>query len=215
MRKESSASPVKSRRLFFSGVLFLGGANLVVKIIGLFFKIPMSYYLGSEGMGYFNSAYQIYTWLYMLSTAGLPVAVSILVSEARARGDRRSVRRIDRITSVSFFVIGLLGMLIMMLGAEPLAVLIGAPNARFSIFAMAPALFFICLSSAQRGYFQGFQEMAPSAVSQVLEALGKLAVGVLLANTQECANRHFLLHSATPRRKAHEYRASPCPCARS
>ena len=191
MRKESSASPVKSRRLFFSGVLFLGGANLVVKIIGLFFKIPMSYYLGSEGMGYFNSAYQIYTWLYMLSTAGLPVAVSILVSEARARGDRRSVRRIDRITSVSFFVIGLLGMLIMMLGAEPLAVLIGAPNARFSIFAMAPALFFICLSSAQRGYFQGFQEMAPSAVSQVLEALGKLAVGVLLA-TYAVAQGHPL-----------------------
>lgn len=181
MRKDTSASPVKSRRLFFSGILLLGGANLIVKVIGLVFKIPMSYYLGSEGMGYFNSAYQIYTWLYMLSTAGLPVAVSILVSEGRALGDRRTVRRVDRITSLSFFFIGLVGMLFMMLGAGPLASLIGAPDARYAIFAMAPALFFICLSSAQRGYFQGFQEMAPSAVSQVLEALGKLLIGVLLA----------------------------------
>ena len=77
MRKRASE---KNKSLFFSGVLFLGGANVLVKIIGLLFKIPMSYLLGDEGMGYFNAAYQIYTWLYMLFTAGLPVAVSILIS---------------------------------------------------------------------------------------------------------------------------------------
>ncbi len=180
MQTDKKASPVKSRRLFFSGVLLLGASNIIVKLIGLCFKIPMSYYLGSEGMGYFNSAYQIYTWLYMLSTAGLPVAVSILVSEGRARGDRLAVRRVDRISSFLFLVLGIIGTAIMLLGARPLAHLIGAPDSRYAILALAPTLFLICLSSASRGYFQGFQQMAPPAVSGVLEAFGKLIVGVLL-----------------------------------
>ncbi len=181
MQNDKKASPVKNRRLFFSGVLLLGASNIIVKFIGLCFKIPMSYYLGSEGMGYFNSAYQIYTWLYMLSTAGLPVAISILISEGRARGDRRTVARVDRISRRAFLVLGIVGAAVMVLGAAPLARLIGAPDARYAIVALAPTLFFICLSSAVRGYFQGFQQMGPPAVAGVLEALGKLIVGVLLA----------------------------------
>lgn len=171
----------QGKHLFFQGVLFLGGANMLVKIIGLLFKIPMSYYLGDEGMGYFNSAYQIYTWLYMLSTAGLPVAVSILISECRSRGEREGVRRIERTSALAFLALGVLGMGIMLFGARPLANLIGTPDARYAIFSLAPTLLFICLSSALRGYFQGFAHMGPPAVSQVLEALGKLLVGVLLA----------------------------------
>lgn len=171
----------RDRRLFFTGVLFLGGANILVKIIGLLFKIPMSYYLGDEGMGYFNSAYQIYTWLYMFSTAGLPVAVSILISEARTKGEAASVRRIERLAVSAFLVLGLFSTALMLFGARPLALLIGTPDARYCIVGIAPTMLFICLSSAMRGYFQGFSEMAPSAVSQVLEALGKLLVGILLA----------------------------------
>lgn len=170
------------KHLFLRGVLFLGGANILVKIIGLLFKIPMSYYLGDEGMGYFNSAYQIYTWLYMFSTAGLPVAVSILVSEARTRGERVTVRRIEQLALSAFLILGLSSTALMLFGARPLAQLIGTPDARYCIAAIAPTMLFICLSSAMRGYLQGFSEMAPSAVSQVLEALGKLLLGVTLSS---------------------------------
>ena len=181
MKDSIHNAPDRNKRLFFSGVLLLGSANILVKVIGLLFKIPMSYFLGDEGMGYFNSAYQIYTWLYMLSTAGLPVAVSILVSEARAQGNVRRVRHVERITWYAFVILGLVGTAIMLFGADPLARLIGSPDARYCIMAIAPTMFFICLSSALRGYFQGFQQMGPPAVSQVLEALGKLLVGVLFA----------------------------------
>lgn len=169
------------RRLFLSGVLLLSASNMIVKIIGLFFKIPMSYTLGDVGMGYFNAAYQIYTWLYMLSTAGLPVAVSVLVSESAARGELIRVRRTVKLASLAFLLIGVIGSAFMLFGAQTLAELIGSPSAAYCIAAMSPTLFFICISSALRGYFQGYRQMAPSAVSQILEALGKLAVGVSLA----------------------------------
>lgn len=169
------------RRLFFSGVLFLGAANIIVKVIGLFFKIPMSYSLGDVGMGYFNSAYQIYTWLYMLSTAGLPVAVSILISESVAKGDLVRARRTVKLSGLVFLLLGIGSSALMFFGAQSFADLIGSPDAAYCIAAMSPTLFFICISSALRGYFQGYRQMAPSAVSQILEALGKLAVGVALA----------------------------------
>ena len=97
------------RRLFFSGVLFLSASNIIVKVIGLFFKIPMSYTLGDVGMGYFNAAYQIYTWLYMLSTAGLPVAVSILISESRASDNLARARRTVKLSGLVFLLLGIGG----------------------------------------------------------------------------------------------------------
>ncbi|MBQ8174792.1 MAG: polysaccharide biosynthesis protein [Clostridia bacterium] len=182
MNETAKSASGKNKSLFFSGVLFLSGANVLVKIIGLLFKIPMSYFLGDEGMGYFNAAYQIYTWLYMLSTAGLPVAVSILISECRADGNAPRVRHIYRIAWYTFLSLGILGTGIMLFGAGPLAAAIGSPDARYCMMAISPTLFFICLAGALRGYFQGFLQMAPPAVSQVLEALGKLLVGVLFAS---------------------------------
>ena len=86
----------------FSGVFVLTVSNLIVKCIGLFFKIPISYILTDEGMGYFNAAYTIYTWLYMLSTAGVPVAISILVSKALAQGDMEKAES-QRKTATRFF----------------------------------------------------------------------------------------------------------------
>lgn len=179
MEKMTNGTP--ARKAFAAGVFFLGAANILVKVLGLLFKIPMSYYLGDEGMGYFNSAYQIYVWLYMLSTAGLPVAVSILIAGARAEGDADKIRRVFRITWRTFLLLGIGGAAFLFFGAGLLSHAVGAPDARFSVAAIAPTLFFICLSGALRGYFQGFQQMGPPAVSQVIEAVGKLGVGVALA----------------------------------
>ena len=74
------------RKTFLSGVLLLSLSTVLVKIIGLIYKIPMLSYLGSEGMGYFNSAYEIYALFCVISTAGLPVAMSVLISALEAEG---------------------------------------------------------------------------------------------------------------------------------
>ena len=170
-----------STKLFFSGVVVLTVANLLVKAIGLLFKIPMNKVVGDTGMGYYTSAYTIYTFFYMISTSGLPIAVSILISESRTKGQLRQIKKLFRTTVALFFAIGLVGMLAMIFGADSFASMLKASPTSACIMAIAPTLFFICISSALRGYFQGFQQMVPTAVSELIEALCKLAVGIVLA----------------------------------
>ena len=78
---------------FFSGVAVLAISTFIVKIIGLFYKIPMMAYLGAEGMGYFNSAYDIYALFFVIATTGIPVAISILISESKTRGRIENIKR--------------------------------------------------------------------------------------------------------------------------
>ena len=168
------------RRSFFSGVIILTLANITVKLIGLVYKIPLTNMLGDEGMGYFNTAYQIYSWLYMLSTAGLPVATSLMISECNAACRQREKKRILRIILATFSLIGLIGSILMAVFCRGLADLISADKAYLCILAISPAFFFVCVSSTLRGYFQGHTDMVPTAVSEILEAIGKTALGILL-----------------------------------
>jgi len=181
MGKNSGKAVKNSTKLFFSGVVVLTIANLLVKVIGLLFKIPMNAELGGEGLGYYNAAYQIYTVFFMVSTAGLPVAVSILISESRSRGELKQIKKIFRTTVALFFGIGFLGMAAMYFGAKGFADLLGSAPTYVCIMAIAPTLFFICVSSTLRGYFQGFQQMIPTAISELIEALCKLILGILFA----------------------------------
>lgn len=167
--------------LFFSGVLILTFSNVLIKLIGVALKIPLHNILGGEGMGYYNTAYDIYVWLYMVSTAGLPVAVSIMVSESRVKGNFEEVKKIFRIVLTLFLIIGGLGMCVMLFGSRLFAGFYNLPSSYYAIMAIAPTLFFICISSAMRGYFQGYQNMFPTAISQIIEAVGKMALGILLA----------------------------------
>ena len=164
-----------------SGVLTLSLSTVIVKIIGLAYKIPMIGYLGAEGMGYFNSAYEIYALLCVIATAGLPTALTMLISEARERGERKQIERTYRTALLVFLLLGALGSTLMVWLARPLAEWIGNNGAHLCILAIAPALFCVCFAGAVRGYFQGFGKMTPTAISQLLEALGKLVFGVLFA----------------------------------
>ena len=155
---------------FLSGVFVLSASTVIVKIIGLAYKIPMIAKLGAQGMGYFNSAAEIYAVLCVISTAGLPVALSMLISADRESGRFLGIRKIDRAATVLFLMLGALGSTGMALFARPIATMIGNADAYLCILAIAPALFFVCFSSAIRGYFQGFQNMMPTAVSQLIEA---------------------------------------------
>ena len=170
-----------SSKLFFSGVLILTISNLIIKAIGLMFKIPMNHIVGDEGMGYYNSAYTLYTYLYMVSTAGLPTAISIMISDSRAKGQIKQVKRILHVSMALFIAIGIVCMCIMFFGAKPMSIAMGAENTKYAMYAIAPTLFLICIASALRGYFQGYQQMVPTAISQLLEAVCKLGVGIAFA----------------------------------
>lgn len=170
-----------ANRSFFSGVMILTVSNLLVKITGLLFKIPMNYIVGDTGMGYFNSAYSIYTFFYMLSTSGLPVALAVMVSEKRAAGNVTAAKTIYR-TALALFVVGGLGVFLLMFFASgELAELIRSDKSALSVAVAAPTMLFICVSSALRGYFQGCGNMLPTAVSQLIEAVGKLLIGIAAA----------------------------------
>jgi len=166
---------------FISGVFILSLSTLIVKIIGLAFKIPMLSLLGMEGMGYFNSAYEIYAVLCVVSTSGLPVALSILISSSRAINDRTSIVKSYTVAIRVFFMLGILGTTLMLVFAKPLSDWIGNADAFYCILAIAPALFFICIASAIRGYCQGFEDMKPTAISQLIEAMAKLGLGICFA----------------------------------
>lgn len=170
-----------STKLFFAGVLVLTVSNLLIKAIGALFKIPMNHIVGDQGMGYYSSAYTIYTFFYMVSTAGLPVAISLLVSENRARGRIAQVKKVFKLAMLLFLAVGIIGCGAMFFGAHGFASLLKSDPTYYCIIAIAPTLFFICISSALRGYFQGYQSMLPVAISQLIEALCKLFLGIAFA----------------------------------
>ena len=153
----------------------------MVKLIGMFYKIPLLNIIGEQGSADFNNAYNIYSVLLTISTAGLPVAVSKLVSEADALGRRNQVRRTFRLALALFLILGVLSFLVMFFGSEQLAGLMNDSMAAPGIRALAPAVICVGCLSAFRGYAQGHGNMTPTAVSQIIEALCKLTVGLGLA----------------------------------
>ena len=181
--------PNHLKKTFLSGVFLLSVSTILVKIVGLLYKIPMLSYLGAEGMGYFNSAYEIYAFFCVIATAGLPVALSVLISAALAKGENGKVKRLYRAALIAFLVIGLLGSILMAVFAGKFCQLIQSENAELAILSISPTVFLICISSALRGYFQGYGKMAQTAVSQLIEAVGKLVFGLFLARTALLAGR--------------------------
>ncbi len=162
---------------FLEGALIMAIANIIVKVIGAFFKIPLKNLIGSEGIGMFYGAYNIYSALVVISTAGLPVAVSRMVAEASAQGREQEVDRIFRVSFGLFLGIGAVSTAVTVIFARPLLEYQGNPDAYWSLIALAPAVFFVALMSVYRGYCQGLHNMVPTAMSQLIEALSKLIFG--------------------------------------
>lgn len=175
------ATRTTKRPSFLSGVSVLTLSAVVVKVIGLLYRIPMLDQLGTEGMGYFNTAYELYALFCALSTAGLPVAMSVLISAFEAEGKLSAAKRVFRVSLGLFAILGIVGTALLWGLSTPMATLLGSPSAAASMGAIAPTVLFICLSSAFRGYFQGRRQMLPTAISQVIEASGKLFLGLALA----------------------------------
>ena len=139
---------------------------VVVKLIGALYKIPLGTILSDAGFADFNSAYNIYALLIIISTGGLPVALSKMVSEANAQGRVNQVNKVFRLAVCAFCILGTISFLIMAVFPTPLAAFMGNSRSYWSILALAPAVFFICPMSALRGYFQGYSLMTPTAIDR-------------------------------------------------
>lgn len=175
------AEKTRKNQSLLNGALVLSLATIVVKVIGVIYKIPLSNMIGTVGRGYFDSAYNLYVPIYTISMAGLPVAISNMVSKAMATGRFRDVKMIRKVAQRLFLVVGILGTLAMLILAYPYALSAKNMDVLPAVFVITPSIFFCCLMSSYRGYYNGLSNMNPTAISQVFEATGKLAFGLVCA----------------------------------
>ena len=164
------------------GTAVLAMATVLVKLMGFLFKVPLNNIIGEDGFGYFNTAYDVYNVLLMISTTGLPVAMSRMISQAQTLGNHAQIKRIYRTSLYVFLTIGMVGSLGMLIFCRQLSVMVTTnENSWAAIAALAPCVLLICLVSAYRGFFQGQSNMTPTSVSQIFEAVTRLVVGLGLA----------------------------------
>ncbi len=173
----------KSRKQgFLQGALILAIANILVKIIGACYKIPLRrFILGPDGMGIYNASYNIYNVLFVVATAGLPVAISKMISESAAKGNYLEVNKIYKISRMVLFIIGIIGSATLLIGATVFTSFIKTQQATRGIMALSPCIFFVAIMSVYRGFNQGMSNMVPTAMSEVIESFGKLILGLVLA----------------------------------
>lgn len=170
------------KQTFLQGALILVIANLITKVIGAIFKIPLANVLSEDGMGMYTSAYQSYVFGFIIATAGLPIAVSKMISENIAVGNTKNTKRIFKVEMILISALGTLSAAVLLLFADNIASFMEASDGTAAcIRIIAPALIFVAVMAGLRGYFQGMQNMIPTAVSEVIEAAGKPAIGLLLA----------------------------------
>jgi len=169
-----------SSNKILKGTAILAVAGILVKVLGAIFKIPLNALIGVEGLAYYSYAYPLYSLLLVIATAGLPVAISRLVSEKIATNDYKSAQRVFKISRWLMFGVGFVSFVICFFGAEFMAEHIYKdPGAVLPIKAIAPALIFVPVMSSYRGYFQGRQNMNPTAISQFVEQIVRVGVGLI------------------------------------
>lgn len=175
----------RKKQNFIQGAVVLMAASLIVKVIGAFFQVPLQNLIGgkeSPAFGLFSKAYRIYTAMLVISTVGLPAALSKMVAEATACGREREVRRIVRVAGGIFVPVGTVCTFVLVFGAGTFASWIKSADAGLAVMAIAPSVLMVSILSVLRGYYQGRGNMVPTAISQVIEALGKLFIGLALAS---------------------------------
>lgn len=168
----------RKKQNFVQGAFILLVANLIVKVIGALFQIPLTRMVGVANMGLFNTAYTIYMVMLVVSSVGLPSSLAKMVAEATALGREREVRRIVRVAACIFVPFGAVCTLLLFFGAGVLAERVGNPGAAAAVAAISPSVLMVSTLSVFRGYYQGRSDMVPTAVSQIIEALGKLLLGL-------------------------------------
>lgn len=159
----------------------LAMAGILVRIIGMLYRMPLNDIIGKQGNGYYTSAFNVYNILLILSSYSMPVAVSKMISIRMAKGQYKSCSRILKAALIYATIVGAAASLALWVGADLFAELIKTPLSRFALKALAPTIWIMAYLGVLRGYFQGTGSMIPTAVSQILEQIVNAIVSVVAA----------------------------------
>ncbi len=170
-----------SSKSIVRGVSVLSITGIICKVVGVLYSIPLARVLGDTGLGLFQTVFPTYNLLLTLSSAGLPVAVSRMVSHFLAKGDPDNARRTFRTALILLVSIGVFFSFLMFISNGLLVQLVGVPEAAKGFRVIAPCVAIVCALSAFRGFIQGQQNMVPTAISQLIEQVGKVAISLPLA----------------------------------
>lgn len=171
----------KTTESFVGGALILSLGGLLAKILGALYRIPLTNIIGSYGMGLYQLVFPPYILFLTVAQAGVPVALSKLIAENNQLGNQRRGRQIFVYSLALLFVVGLASAVAMAVLSRTIAAAQGNTDTASAFVAIAPALLFVPVTSVLKGYFQGNMNMLPSGVTNVVEQLVKLAVGLTLA----------------------------------
>jgi len=171
----------KQTKSIVGGMTVLGMTGIICKLVGVLFSIPLTWLIGTDGLGIFQSVFPTYNLLLTVSSAGLPVAISRMVSHCLAKDDPRNARRVFRVALWMLAALGCVCTLIMLAGHNQLAVIVNEPQSVLGFQVIAPCVALVCILSAFRGFMQGQQNMVPTAISQLIEQVGKVFVSLPLA----------------------------------
>ena len=187
-----------SGRRFLQGAFILSVAGIIVKLLGALYKIPLARLIGGEGMGLYNMVYPIFSILLVISTAGIPIAISILVSEKQSKNDDQGAKKTFLVSLAFLAVIGLIFTLLLFFSSEWIANHDRFdPRIFYALIAISPAIFISSIISAFRGYFQGNQTMIPTAISQVIEQSVRVVTILVLAYILLSKGLEFSVAGAT------------------
>lgn len=171
---------IKQRYITSAFILLL--STVVVKVISAVYKIPLTNYIGATGRGYFSVAYNLCLPIHALTMGAFPIALTKLVSSYEAKGDTLRIKALRKASKKLFFIIGLVGTVVMFAVSKPYAQFVASsPKSIYTALALAPSIFFSCLCACHRAFAEGYMDMKPTAVSQLIEALFKMIFGLLFA----------------------------------
>ncbi|MCJ7855678.1 polysaccharide biosynthesis protein [Lachnospiraceae bacterium NSJ-143] len=167
---------------FIKQAAILAAASMIVRFIGFLYRVPMTAIIGDSGNAIYSAGYQVYNFLLILSSAGLPAAIGKMVSERLALKQYRNAHKVFQVSMTFSSVLGFIFMVLLALLAKPVAVNIcKIPDAYYTLLTLAPTIFIVGIMSVYRGYFQGMKNMVPTAFSQIVEQLFNAVFSVLLA----------------------------------
>ena len=167
---------------YLSSAFLLLISSVIVKVIGAVYKIPLTAFIGAVGRGYFASAYNLYLPLHAVIMGAFPVAISKLTGKYNALEDTETLSALKKGANRLMVKVGLVGMAVMLIIAKPYCDFIAASSqSLYTVLVLAPCVLFSAMAASYRGFYEGFMNMRPTAVSQTLEALFKMVFGLVFA----------------------------------
>ena len=170
-----------SKAKFIKQAAILAVASLLVRLLGFLYRLPLTDMLGDEGNGIYSAGFYLYNFFLVMSSAGLPAAISKIVSEKVALKEYRNVKKTFKMSLILSSTVGLISSIIMFVSARFFCNIIGSPNSYYTILTLSPTVFIVSAMSVFRGYFQGLGTTVPTAISQVIEQIFNAVFSIYLA----------------------------------